>query len=174
MKTRTKRVWTAAAVLGGTLLLTAGGCYSATPEEQKRNEQQAQKSTGDTLEKRNLEEKRRREEDPNAIGYVYLLTNNPQAPVLGYYISKGKISSNSSQRTPMQDVIWTCGGNSGHYGCGPVVVDGPQDDGSYGNGDPGIFFFLADGTKVTWGSDLWMHTDRPVPALNVPLLGGKA
>lgn len=174
MKRWQRRVGIATVALGSTLLLTAGACSGPTAEQLARDQLQSQKATGDTLEKKNLEEKRKREEDPSAIGYVYLLTNNPQAPILGYYISKGKISSNSSQRTPMQDVIHACGGSSGHYGCAPVVVDGPQDDGSYGNGDPGIFFFLADGTKVTWGSDLWMHTDRPIPALNVPLLGGKA
>jgi hypothetical protein len=156
------------------LFLTAGACGSPTQEELDRNKLQAQKSTGDTLEKKNLEEKRKREEDPNAIGYVYLLTNNPNAPVLGYYVSKGKISSNSSQRTPEEEIVWTCGGNSGHYGCGAVVVDGPLDDGSFGDGDPGIFFFLTNGTKVVWGSDLWLSTDQPIAALNVPLLGGQA
>lgn len=149
--------------------LTAGAC-GPTEEEKKRSELQAQKSTGDTLEKKNLEEKRKREENPNAVRYLYLMTAMGQP--MGYYITKGKVSSNGSQRTPEQDNMWTCGGSSGNYGCAAIVVDGPQDDGSYGAPEPGIFFFLADGTMVSTTLD-YVQTDRPIVGVNVPLLGGQ-
>lgn len=147
-----------------------GGCTHdpRTQEEKDRDVLQNQKATGRTLEKANLEEKRQREENPNAIGYIYLMNFGQ---VTGYYVIKGKVSSNGSQATPEQQIIQSCGGSTGYYNCGPVVVDGPQDDGSYGQGDPGIFFFLADGTKVVTSLD-YIQTDRPIPALNVPKLGG--
>jgi hypothetical protein len=141
------------------------GCGYPNAEEKARDAMQAKKATGQTLEKANLEEKRRREENPNAIGYIYLMNFGQ---ITGYYVIKGKVSSNGSQATPEDDIIWTC---KASYGCNPLSVDGPQDDGSYGQGDPGIFFFLADGTKVVTSLD-YIQTDRPIPALNVPKLGG--
>lgn len=163
---RKKRIAIAGTTLGSLLFLTAGSC-GPTPEEQARNQLQSQKATGETLEKKNLAEKAKREEDANAVRYVYVTNfGNP----IGYYVTKGKISSNGSQRTPEQDNMWTCGGSSGSYGCQAIVVDGAQDDGSYGAGDPGVFFFLVDGTMVVTDFD-YIQSDRPIPTLNVPKLG---
>lgn len=158
-----------AAMVGGLLFVGLGAsACGPTAEETARNEAQSKKATGQTLEKTNLEKKREREENPNAIGYVYLVN---ESGVLGYYVTKGKISSNGSQLTPEDDNMWTC--YSSTSTCEAIVVDGAQDDGSYGAGDPGVFFFLADDTKVVWNGDI-LHSDRPIPALNVPLLGGTA
>lgn len=166
---RFQRVWLAGLAIVVAPLLMAGAC-GPTAEEQKRNELQAQKSTGDTLEKKNLEEKRKREENPNAVRYLYLYSHGePQ----GYYITKGKVSSNGSQRTPEQDNMWTCGGTGGSYGCSAIVVDGAQDDGSYGAPEPGIFFFLANGTMISTTLD-YVQADAPIVGVNVPLLGGQA
>lgn len=154
----------AALVLAGALALTA--CTGQTAEEKARNEVQSQKSQGETLEKKNLELKRQREEDPNAVRYIYLTTYGRP---FGYYVSKGKISSSGSQRTPEQDNMWTCRGTG--TDCAAIVVDGAKDDGSYGDGDPGIFFFLADGTMVETNYDFAI-TDRPIPAPDFMLLGG--
>lgn len=152
-----------ALALAGVLGLSA--CTGESAEDTARNEQQAQKAQGETLEKKNLELKRQREEDPNAIRYLYLYSYGEP---MGYWITKGKISSSGSQRTPEQDIHWTC---RTHHGCQPVIVDGPKDDGSYGTGDPGIFFFLADGTGVETNFD-FLIADKPIQAVNVPLLGG--
>ncbi len=162
-----KKIIIAGVVLGGTLLLTAGSC-GPTAEETARNELQKQKSTGETLEKKNLELKRQREENPDAVRYLYLYSFGQP---MGYYVTKGKISSSGSQRTPEQDNMWTCGGSSGNYGCSAIVVDGAKDDGSYGAGDPGIFFFLADGTMIETNFD-YLQADKPITGVNVPLLGG--
>lgn len=151
--------------LAGSLVLTAGSCASETPEEMARNEVQSQKSQGETLEKKNLELKRKREEDPNAVRYLYLYSFGQP---MGYYVTKGKISSSGSQRTPEQDNMWTCKTN---HGCQPIIVDGAKDDGSYGAGDPGVFFFLADGTMIETNFD-YLLADKPITAVNVPLLGG--
>lgn len=163
---RWRKLTACAVTLVALPLLTAGAC-GPTAEEQKRNEIQSQKSTGDTLEKRNLEEKRNREENPNAVRYLYLYSHGePQ----GYYITRGKVSSNGSQRTPEQDDMWKCR-TSGD--CQVVVVDGAQDDGSYGAPEPGIFFFLANGTMISTTLD-YVQADQPIVGVNVPLLGGQA
>lgn len=154
-------------IVGLVAVVSLGACTSGSEEDRTRGALQAQKAVGPTLEKTNLAAKREREENPDAIGYVYLYAFN--TPV-GYYITKGKVSSSGSQSTPEQDIHWTC---RDHHGCQPVVVDGPQDDGSYGGHDTGIFFFLADGTKIVTGLE-YIHSDRPIPALNVPLFGGSA
>lgn len=149
------------------LLLAVGACTGQTEEEKARNQVQSQKAQGETLEKANLELKRQREEDPNAVRYVYLTTFGQP---MGYYVSKGKISSSGSQRTPEQDNMWTCRA-SGTTDCAAIVVDGAKDDGSYGDGDPGIFFFLADGTMVETNWEFAI-TDHPIPVPGFTLLGG--
>jgi hypothetical protein len=161
-----RKLTVAAAALVALPFLAAGAC-GPTAEEQKRSELQSQKSTGDTLEKKNLEEKRKREENPNAVRYLYLMTAMGQP--MGYYVTRGKVSSNGSQRTPEQDNMWTCRTTGD---CAAIVVDGAQDDGSYGAPEPGIFFFLANGTMVSTTLD-YVQTDQPIAGVNVPLLGGQ-
>jgi hypothetical protein len=146
------------------LLLSAGSCNSS--DDKAREALQAKKSTKPGLEHSNLARKRQLEENPNAVGYVYLMN---YGQIVGYYVSKGKISSNGSQATPEQDIHWTC---KSSHGCSPVVVDGPQDDGSFGGHDPGIFFFTADGAKVVTSLD-YIHSDQPL-AVNAPRLSAGA
>lgn len=143
------------------VLASLTACTTGTAEEQARDKQQAQSIQGDSLEKKNLGEKRKREENPTAVGYVYLMSFGK---VLGYYVIKGKVSSNGSQAAPEEDIVWTCR----HGDCLPVVVDSAQDDGSYGTGDPGIFFFTAEGVKVVTDLD-YVHSDQPIP-FDVPKL----
>lgn len=155
----------AAALTALSLTLAVGACTGQTEEETARDVAQSQKAQGETLEKKNLELKRQREEDPNAVRYVYLTTFGQP---MGYYVAKGKISSSGSQRTPEQDNMWTCKTN---HGCQPIVVDGAKDDGSYGDGDPGIFFYLADGTMVETNWE-FMISDHPISVPGFTLLGG--
>lgn len=164
---RWKRLITIGACVVALPLLSAYAC-GPTADDEARNALQAQKATGNTLEKQNLESKREREENPNAVRYLYLYSFGEP---MGYYITKGKISSSGSQRTPEQDIHYTC--SSSGSNCSHVVVDGPKDDGSYGQGDPGIFFFLANGTMVETNFD-YIQSDQPLAAVNVPLLGGAA
>lgn len=154
-----------ALVVTSMVLLSAGAC-GPSEDDVARQEAQSRKADGPTLEKTNLEEKRKREENPDAIGYVYLLSFS--GDVVGYYVTKGKISSNGSQATPEQEIHWTCRTN---YSCHPIVVDGPQDDGSFGGHDPGIFFFLTNGTKIVTSVD-YIHSDQPIATIQAPLLGG--
>lgn len=161
-----KRATVALSAIAVLVLAGAAGC-GPSPEDEARDALQAKKATGETLEKKNLEEKRKREENPNAVGYVYKYTAT--GSFIGYWVIKGKVSSNGSQATPEQDIHWTC---KSSYTCTPVVVDGPQDDGSYGTGDPGVFFFLADGTKIVLGDNYYVQSDKPIDLPNIPKLGG--
>lgn len=159
-----KRIGVALVMIIAVPLLGAAGC-GPTEEDKARNALQAQKSQGETQEKINLQKKKDREENAGAVRYLYLYSFGQP---MGYYITKGKISSSGSQRTPEQDIHYTC--SSAGSTCTHVVVDGAKDDGSYGAGDPGIFFFLADGTMVDTNFD-YLISDRPLQAVNVPLLG---
>jgi hypothetical protein len=144
--------------------LTIGGlaaCAPTTDEYQDRKEAQSTSQITNSLEKHNLEKKRDKEEDPNAIRYVYLMN---YGNITGYYVIEGKVSSSGSQIGPEQEIIkrWSDG----------YVLDSAQDDGTYGDGDPGVFFFTTDGTMVETSLD-YVISDRPI-TLDVPRLGGAA
>lgn len=133
--------------------------------------QEQKKQAGQTsTEAVNLKAKYDLEKDPNRIGYVYLLSFGKP---FGYYVAKGKISSNGSQLTPENDIVNTCyAGSSGTGTDCNVVTDGPQDDGTYGEGDPGIFFFLSDGKTMVHTNLDYFYSTRPIPtALEIPKLG---
>ena len=85
---------------------------------------------------------------------------------IGYYTIKGKISSNGSQVTPEDNVL--CPYQTGES-C--LTTDGVQDDGTYGEGDPGIFFFTTEGAMVVTSLD-YLYADQPISAqgINVPKL----
>lgn len=145
-----------------TLALT--GCSETTAyEERKAKQEQSVINGGDGLEVQNLKEKAKRENDPNAVRYVYLWVPGDSTPV-GYYVLKGKVSSSGSQVGPELEVIDPCRSSY----C-PMTVDSSKDDGSFGEGDPGIFFFLANGT-MTDTNLIYLSTDEPLK-LDAPLLG---
>jgi hypothetical protein len=150
------------ALLAISLLLTTTACRGKTTDQRAREEAQSQKATGPTLEKANLDAKKRLEENPNRIGYLYLMSFGK---FVGYYVTKGKISSNSSQKTPEQSAVRYC--QSGD--CAWLVLDGAQDDGSYGAGDPGIFFFTSEGKEVVTSLD-YVYSDQPLVLPGVPEL----
>lgn len=147
---------TVAALLGG----SAAACDTNT-ETQQRRESAKQTAAKDSLEKRNLRAKIKLDEDANRVGYVYLVTFGKP---IGFYAIKGKVSSNGSQVDP--ENLVEC-----PYSCSaPVVIDGPQDDGSYGEGDPGIFFFTTEGTMVVTSMD-YLYSTSPLPnSLDLPKL----
>lgn len=151
------------AIIATTLALglVLAGCSNS--EYQDRKEQQKTVTLKDSLEIANLEEKLQRENDPAAVRYVYLISF---AQPIGYYVIQGKVSSSGSQLAPEQEAIRP------YSGAEPLILDSSQDDGTYGTGDPGIFFFLANGTMVSTTLD-YIESDAPLP-LDVPRLGGDA
>lgn len=149
----------AAAVVAVLTLVTLSAC-SGTTEYQDRKDKQSEVTLKDSLEVANLQEKLERENDPSAVRYVYLLSFGQ---IVGYYVIEGKVSSSGSQLAPEQEAIRP------YSGADPLVLDSAQDDGTYGQGDPGIFFFLADGTMVSTTLD-YIESDNPLP-VDVPVLG---
>jgi len=152
-----KRMKIIGIIAAATLALGMTGC---TTEGQDRKDLQKTYSTANSLELANLKEKLSREDDAESIRYLYVMSFGQ---VVGYYVTKGKISSNGSQLAPEQEIIR--GGGNGN------VVDSAQDDGSYGSGDPGIFFFTTEGVMVVTDLD-YIQSDAPLP-IDVPRLGGK-
>ena len=150
---------TAAILSISALALT--GCVGKSEELKEREALQNQSNkTGDSLELKNLKAKRAKEENPDAIRYLYLMNFGQ---IVGYYVTKGKISSSSSQIAPEQDLIKVHEGSSDR-----IVMDSAKDDGSYGPGDPGIFFFTSDGVMVETSLD-YIQSDQPL-AIDVPRL----
>lgn len=147
-------------VLFGALVLS--GC-GKSDEYKERQSQANEAANRDTLEKVNIQEKLRRDEDGNSIGYVYVMSFGD---FVGYYTIKGKISSNGSQLEP-EDLV-DCPYDGSAESC--QTIDGPQDDGTYGAGDPGIFFFTTEGAMVVTSLD-YLYADQPIAsAINVPKL----
>lgn len=149
-----------AGIIASGLVLGASACTQPSQEYQDRKEQQEVTTLKDSLEITNLKEKLERENDAAAVRYVYLISF---AQPIGYYVIKGKVSSSGSQQAPEQEVLRPY---SGVY----LTLDSAQDDGTYGTGDPGIFFFLANGTMVSTTLD-YVESDAPLP-IDVPRLGG--
>jgi hypothetical protein len=142
--------------------LSLSACTDTEAGKQRKADNAAVKQlqTGTSLEKTQLTERLKRQNKSTAIGYVYLL--NFGKP-FGYYVIKGKVSNAGSQIAPEQEIIKMCDS------CDRALADGPQDDGTYGQGDPGIFFFTTSGTMVETSID-YIFTDQPMD-IDVPVLG---
>jgi hypothetical protein len=165
------------AILGVVAAVALGACTS-TPENKPDDAARAARdakansvvpcgSKNESLECRNLAEKKRRDEDPTRISYVYEMSWTGE--FIGYFVVKGKVSSNQSQMGPMDQVLeYGCRSCNGGYG--NVVVEAPGDDGSYGPNEDGIFFFTTDGNKITWNG-MYQQSDKPLN-IKVPQLYG--
>lgn len=157
-----------AGVLAAALILPLTACSGGSEGEayQDRQEKASQYDTNKSLELDNLQAKREKEDDPNAIRYVYVMS---YAQIIGYYVAKGKISSSSSQIGPETELIrgqYPSNGGWSDF----IPVESAKDDGSYGPGDPGIFFFTTEGAMIE--TDLnYIVSDVPME-LDVPRLGG--
>lgn len=161
MKTSKKIVLGIIAALFAVFALSA--CSEPTNDQKQREKDSAEVQNlqnGTSLEKTQLKERIKRQSKASAVGYVYLL--NFGKP-FGYYVIKGKVSNSGSQLAPEDALIRACDTCSDR-----IPVDGPQDDGTYGTGDPGIFFFTAEGTMVETSID-YIYTDQPMD-IDVPKL----
>lgn len=146
-----------AAGIAAALTVALAGCYN-NDEYAERKEQQNTVTLDNSLGVENLKERLKREEDPSAIRYLYLMNFGQ---IVGYYVTKGKVSSSAAQLAPEQEVIR-------YYG-EPNILDSAKDDGTYGVGDPGIFFFTTDGVMVETSLD-YIQSDAPIQ-IDVPRLG---
>lgn len=180
LNTRTVKTVAALAVLG--VLLTActsngpdkdsaqGKKIALTEEVTKAQEAAVPYPASDLknpLDRRNLADRLKRNNNPNAISYLYLLSNtgNP----IGYFVLKGKLTSTESALLPTDSIIDACG-RAGEY-C-PQVVQGVGDDGTYGQNENAVFGYTAQGVMITVRMENWFQSDAPI-ALNVPDLTPK-
>lgn len=116
----------------------------------------------DSVERRNLRERLLRFNKPDKIGYVYLLSNT--GSIVAFYTIKGKISSTQSQLTASDKS--ECHSTN----CGSAVVrSAPGDDGSYGDNEPGVFFFTTEDVLVQWEGQ-FMYSDAPLHLTSAPLI----
>jgi hypothetical protein len=153
-------------VLMGSLI----GCeYEASSHEQsiKANEEAVKNIiVNDSLPKitRSLERenvKRRIEfiNQPDKIGYLYLISDNGQ--LIKEVQVLGKVSSLNSYLTPMEDV---------HKWNGAMITTEAADlDGTYGENSDGIFWFTADGVYQEW-SGMYFYSSERMTFTTQPLL----
>jgi len=107
------------------------------------------------LERENVAEKLKRDSNPSRLSYIYLLSLDGK--VISHFVAKGKVSSSDSQLLPTQEVRDVCGS-----GCTDrFEFEAAGDDATYGNREPGIFFFTPEGQMVTWSGD-YIQSDRPL------------
>lgn len=115
-----------------------------------------QNPPSDPLELKNLAARLRAYNSAGDTNYVYLFAWGSPTPI-GYYVTRGKVSSTGSQMTST-DVNVTCNGSAS---CTNLA---PGDDGSYGpdeGGQNGVFFFTATGTLI--------ETDQPFVVSSAPI-----
>lgn len=113
----------------------------------------------DSIERRNLIEKLLRFNDPNKISYLTEMT--PMGQVVANYTIQGKVSSNQSGLTSDEQ----CTG----AGANTVCIKSPGDDGSYGENEPGIFFFTQAGVFKQWNG-LYSLSDSPETTNVAPII----
>lgn len=117
----------------------------------------------DSVERKNLTEKLLRFNDVNKIAYVTLLSD--YGTVIATYTIQGKVSSNQSALTNSDSAY--CKNGDKEWGC--TTVHSPGDDGSYGENEPGIFFFTTSGVLVQWNGK-YLLTDAPQQIVSAPVV----
>lgn len=116
-----------------------------------------------SLERQNLKNRLLRFNNPNKIGYLYVMSFGK---FVGYYTIRGKVTSTQSQMTNSVQTF--------HYDGGGMQVPSIGDDGSFGpneGGDKGIFFFTTQKVLVETTLD-WVYSDSPLQ-IDVPNLIAK-
>jgi hypothetical protein len=115
-------------------------------------------------EKRTIAKWAQRWDKPSIATYVYLVSFGT---VIGYYVADGKPASTRSYLMPEESAHG--GGSAGYY-----TETNPDIDGTWGENNPGIRFFTAEGTAVEWAGSgaSYIYSDAPLP-INVPRLNTK-
>lgn len=118
-----------------------------------------QLTKGGWLERDNLRERLVRYSDPDKISYIYLLSDI--GTVVSHYTIKGKVSSNQSNMTTT--TLWS------RFWGDVFQSDAPNDEGSYGPNEDGIFFFTTSDVMKTWNGK-YQLSDAPMTLVAPPIL----
>lgn len=115
-------------------------------------------------EKRTVAKWASRWDKPAIATYVYLVSFGQ---IIGYYVADGKPASTRSYLMPEESAHG--GGSAGYY-----TESNPDIDGTYGENNPGIRFFTAEGTAVEWAGSgaSYIYSDSPLP-IEAPRLNPK-
>jgi len=117
-------------------------------------------------EKRTIAKWAERWDKPSVPTYVYLVSFGK---ILGYYVADGKPASTRSYMMPEETVLHELSSS-------PSVVSAPDIDGTYGENNPGIRFFTAEGAAVEWAGEgaSYLYSDTPINfGYDVPKLNRK-
>ena len=161
-------------IMSALAVITLCGCDENNINKQTKQAQQANLEQANAAvaiprptyfqERRTLAKWINRWDKPNVPCYVYLVS---YGKVIGYYVTDGKPASSRNYLIPEYKHNW-----HGQAGC---CLEPEADlDGTYGDNNPGIRFFTAEGTAVEWGGQgaTYIYSDAPLP-LNVPKLNAK-
>ena len=160
------------AILAGMIIpaiMSAKRKVSAKEQEKKHQQNVIETAQASTpipqvsyyQERRTIAKWATRWDKPNIPCYVYLVS---YGTVIGYYVADGKPASCTNYILPEHKH-----NDHGSWGC---CLEPTADlDGTYGQNNPGIRFFTAEGTAVEWGGAgaTYIYSDAPLP-LNVPKL----
>lgn len=111
-------------------------------------------------EKRTIAKWAERWDKPSVPTYVYLVSFGK---IIGYYVADGKPASTRSYLMPEEAYQkMTYGDNRASYNWN--VTQAPDIDGTYGENNPGIRFFTAEGVAVEWAGDgaSYLYSDAPI------------
>ncbi len=158
------------------MLLTASSCEGGSDTQDKSKETTEKyteaavkavpyplsemKASG-WLERQNIKDRLLRYSKANKISYIYLMSS--QGQLIASYTVKGKVSSTASQLSTSQYADTS--GSSG----ASTTIDLPDDSGTWGQTDPGIFFFTTDGVMIQYDGS-YILSDAPLGITTAPQL----
>lgn len=125
-------------------------------EENENQVQKLQKQTPvpnmeRSLERENVAKRLEFINQPNRVGYLYLLTENGQ--LVREEQVQGKVSSLNSYMTQMDEI-------AGNSSAGYTTISSPDVDGTWGDNVQGIFWFTPDGVYREWTGKYLFSSER--------------
>lgn len=155
--------------------LLVAGCNEAdgsTVQDAKQNQAEKGAALAQTVlshssenaEQENIANRLKLTMNPGQIGFI-LLMNQAGQPI-AYYGVKGKITSGGKRLTNPQK--WATGVDCGGNYCDEMVT-APSDEGTYGESDPYVYFWTADGQYIQWNG-AYLYSDKPFRTRVEPLV----
>lgn len=119
-----------------------------------------------SLERVNVAKRAQLFDSPDKTSYIYLIS---YGKVMAFYTVKGKVSSLQSYMVPTDKLVYGDGTPCHYSSDNCYTIAAPDIDGTYGDNDPGIFFFTTEGAYVEWHGD-YMMSDQALQLSTQPEL----